>query len=86
MLLTYVQIVLAVLETLAAGAALWQLKGGRDPLWIPLGVVLVAAGMMVPSRWPIGHSTVVSLGLQALAVVVLLGIARAGHRRAAGGR
>lgn len=82
----YVQIALAVLETVSAGAALWQLRGGRDPLWIPFLVVVAGAGMVLPSRWPIGRPTVVSLGLQALAVVVLLWIARAGHRRAAGGR
>jgi hypothetical protein len=81
---TYLQIALAVVETLSAGAAIWQLKGARDPLWIPFLTVVVGAGVLLPSLYPIGHPTPVSLGLQAVAAALLLWIARTGFRRDAG--
>ena len=84
--MTYLQIALTVRETAFAGAAIWQLKGARDPLWIPFLVVVAGAGVLLPSIYPIGHSTPVSLGLQALAAVLLLWIARAGFRRDVNGR
>ncbi|MGW4562135.1 hypothetical protein ACWEN3_06880 [Streptomyces sp. NPDC004561] len=79
--MTYLQIALAVVETVFAGAAIWQLKGARDRLWIPFLTVVVGAGILLPSIYPIGHATVVSLGLQAIAATLLLRIARTGFRR-----
>lgn len=83
--MTYLQITLALAEILSAGAVVWQLRGTRDPLWIPFLIILVGAGVLVPMNYPMGHATVVSLGLQAVAAAALLWIARAGFRRDSGG-
>ncbi|WP_159774671.1 hypothetical protein [Streptomyces sp. HM190] len=79
--MTYLQITLALVEIFSAGAAVWQLKGARDPLWIPVMLVIVGAGVLVPSIYPIGHATIVSLGLQIIAAAILLWVARIGLRR-----
>ncbi|MEV5954722.1 hypothetical protein AB0M11_13250 [Streptomyces sp. NPDC051987] len=79
--MTYLQIALALVEIFSAGAAVWQLKGSRDPLWIPVLIVVAGAGVLVPRIYPIGHATVFSLGLQVIAAAVLIWIARTGLRR-----
>jgi len=80
--LTYLQIALAVIEIFSAGAATWQLKGRRDPLWIPILIAVVGAGALVPSIYPIGHATILSLAIQVFAAVTFLGIAGIGLQRA----
>lgn len=62
-------------------AAYWQLSGLRDPLFIPLVVVVAAVGVAVPLLFPLGRPTGFSLSLQALAVIALLLIAVAASRR-----
>ncbi|ELP65555.1 hypothetical protein ACKI1I_39465 [Streptomyces turgidiscabies] len=79
--MTYLQIALGFTEFLCAGAAYWQLRGRRDPLFVPFAAVVAAAGVAVPLLFPLGHPTWFSLSLQALAVTALLLIAATAHRR-----
>ncbi|GAA1376038.1 hypothetical protein [Streptomyces beijiangensis] len=79
--MAYLQIALGLTEFLCAGAAYWQMCGRRDPLLIPLVVIVIAAGVVVPRLFSLGHPTWFSLSLQALAVIALLLIAVTARRR-----
>ncbi|MEU1090685.1 hypothetical protein ACFYPN_18000 [Streptomyces sp. NPDC005576] len=79
--MAYLQIALGLAGFLCAGAAYWQVRGRRDPLFIPLVVIVVAAGAALPRLIPLGHPTWFSLSLQALGVVALLLIAVTARRR-----
>ncbi|MFF3845201.1 hypothetical protein [Streptomyces sp. NPDC002328] len=79
--MTFLQIALGITEFLCAWVAYWQVRGRWDPLLIPLAVIVAAAGVAVPLLYPLGHPTVLSLSLQALAVIALLLIATLGRSR-----
>lgn len=79
--MAYLQIALGLIEFLCAGAAYRQVRGRRDPLFIPLVVIVIAAGVAMPRLIPLGHPTWFSLAFQALAVIALLLIAVAAGRR-----
>ncbi|MGQ4434307.1 hypothetical protein [Streptomyces sp. SAS_260] len=79
--MNYVQITLALAELACAWAAFWQVRGFRDPLLIPLIVVVAAAGVGLPLLYPLGHSTISSLALQVIALIALILIAAVGRSR-----
>ncbi|MFF7364416.1 hypothetical protein [Streptomyces sp. NPDC008125] len=79
--MAYVQIALGLLEFLCAWAAYWQVRGRKDPLFIPLVVIVLAAGVAMPRLIHRGHPTWFSLALQALAVIALLLIAATARKR-----
>jgi hypothetical protein len=76
-----VQVALALAEILCAWAAFWQVRGHRDPLLIPLVVVVAAAGIGLPLLHPLGHPTAFSLVLQVIALLALVLIAGVGRSR-----
>lgn len=77
----YAQIVLATVEMFLVIVVIAQLRGPRDPLLLPLVIVIVGAGVLLPRRYPLHHATAGSLALQAAAVAVLWGMRTAGNRR-----